>query len=57
MRYEKVKGGIRLVGKCWGMDCDLCRHKYKSIDCVLGTIDETKRLVKSKVIKEVKKWK
>ena len=45
MRYVKVKGGIRLVGKCIDMPCGFCPLRH----CV-GLGDK----IKSKLIKKAR---
>jgi hypothetical protein len=54
MKFEKVKGGIRLVGKCEKMPCCLCPY-VKLEECGTETsIAGTDSKIKSIVIKEIK---
>jgi hypothetical protein len=54
MKYIRVKGGVRLVATCFKMNCQANCNRYKKYphDC---PHDFTKKIVKSRVIKEILK--
>lgn len=53
VKYEKVKGGIRLVSTCKTMHCGLCAYKNKS-ECI-GEQNAYRTMAKSKIIRPVKR--